>query len=337
MAKHCVVFNGLRWMLFFFSASRVDSSSEKGGSRLTNIVKMYIMDFEEEPMQYLPERLRELYNRWVDEYSDIEGLMHPLINLSDVFSAYCILADYFTDATSGKDVEQMLVGLRSADLLASALGRQDASFGGKRKYTEGLDICATLFFGLVKNHAFSDGNKRTGLLILLYQLQLFGYYVTVSVKEFEKLVVAIAANSIPSTYKNVWDKFRKQDDAVIKTLSYLLRRMVTRKNNAYKVSITMREFCAALEKSGITVDLRANKIILSAERKTFWKSRQKKEKAIPFHGWTRTVGAGTARDALKGLGIYDEIYSYNALIESKESMYDLVERFEEPLRRLKDK
>lgn len=288
-------------------------------------------------MKYLPKELKELYDRWVDEYPDIVGIEHPMINMSDVFSAYCILADYFTDRTSGKEVEQMLVGMRSAHLLASALGRQDASFGGKRKYTESLDICATLFYGLVKNHAFSDGNKRTGLLVLLYQLQLFKYYTIVSVKEFEKLVVAVASNSLADTYRNAWNKFRKKDDKEIKTISYLLRRMVSKKDNVYNVNPTMKQFCEALAGRGVRAEQRSGKIILAIERKVFFKGMIKKEKAIPFRGWTRTVGAGTARDALKGLGIYEEFDSYRSLIESRDSMYDLVERFEEPLRRLKDK
>lgn len=288
-------------------------------------------------MKYLPKGLKELYEDWIRKYPNIEGLQHPMINMEDVFSAYCILADYFTDATSDKEVEQMLVGMRSADLLASALGRQDAAFGGKRKYTESLDICSTLFYGLVKNHAFSDGNKRTGLLVLLYQLQLFGYHTKVSVKEFEKLVVAVAANTVPSSYKHAYGKFRKQEDALVKTISYLIRHMVNKKNNAYDVSVTMRQFCNALEKRGVSTELRGNKMILSVQEKKFLKTTRQKEKAIPFHGWTRTVGAGTARDALKGIGIYEEVDSYTALLESKDSMYDLVEKFEEPLRRLKDK
>ena len=57
----------------------------------------------------------------------------------------------------------MLIGVRDLNLLGSAIGRQSASFGGKTKYTNPVDICATLFYGLVKNHSFSDGNKRTAL------------------------------------------------------------------------------------------------------------------------------------------------------------------------------
>ena len=123
-------------------------------------------------MKYLRNDLREEYERIAKNVPDIEGLQHPLINFSDVLHAYFILADYFTDESSD-NIEHMLVGLRSADLLGSALGRQIVSFGGRKKYTDSIEICATLFYGLVKDHAFHDGNKRTALLTLLYQLTLY--------------------------------------------------------------------------------------------------------------------------------------------------------------------
>ena len=120
-------------------------------------------------LKYLPEDLKAEYFRLVRKRSTIEALHHPLITVEDVLRAYFILADYFTDDSSGAQKESMLVGLRSEELLASALSRQIVSFDGKTKYSNPIDICSTLFFGLVKNHAFLDGNKRVSLLILLYQ------------------------------------------------------------------------------------------------------------------------------------------------------------------------
>ena len=78
-------------------------------------------------MKYLRNDLREEYERIAKNVPDIEDLQHPLINFSDVLHAYFILADYFTDESSD-NIEHMLVGLRSADLLGSALGRQIVSF-----------------------------------------------------------------------------------------------------------------------------------------------------------------------------------------------------------------
>ena len=154
-------------------------------------------------MKYLPENLKNEYDFLVRNNPDIEGLDHPLINLSDTFQAYYILVHFFTDTSSTDESEKMLVGIRSIDLLASALCRQVVSYDGKRKYSNPLDICATLFFGLVKNHSFCDGNKRTALLILLYQLLLFGYIPCVSWKEFEKLVLSVAANKLKEIIESI--------------------------------------------------------------------------------------------------------------------------------------
>ena len=86
----------------------------------------------------------------------------------------------------------MLVGVRSFNLLTSAICRQICGYNGRRKYTDNIEICATLFFGLVKNHAFHDGNKGTALLTLLAQLQSYNYYPIAKINEFEKLVLSVA-------------------------------------------------------------------------------------------------------------------------------------------------
>ena len=290
-------------------------------------------------MQYLPDDLKRELNFLTKNNPDIDGLVHPLINLSDSFRAYFILIHYFTDSSTDEDQEKMMVGIRSIDLLASALSRQTVSFGGKLKYTDPIDICSTLFFGMVKNHSFNDGNKRTALLVLLYQLQLFGYYPTAHEKQFEKLVLHVADSSIETHYRSIYKKFKRYDDAVIRTLSYLLRRMTAKKNNAYHIAPTMREFCAALESHGVKYKIETNKAKFSYKVPGHWFTITHKEKcySIPFHGWTRTVGPKTARDTLDALGIYEQFPSYQHLLEGSDSLYELVDTFKEPLRRLKDK
>lgn len=289
-------------------------------------------------MKYLRKELKDEYNRLTKYNPDIPELEHPFINLSDTFRAYLILVDYFTDASSDDEGESMLVGIRSIDLLASALGRQMVSFEGKVKYTDPLDICATLFYGLVKNHSFSDGNKRTALLILLYQLHLFGYLPTAPKKQFEKLVLNVASGNLAITYRSYYRKFKKFDDANIQLISYLLRKMVTKKDNTYHISPTMREFCSALEKLGVSCEQINGKIKFSYVIPGKWKIFQQHEKnyTVNFGGWTRTIGAKTARETLEALGLYDQFASYQDILGGVEPLYELVDNFKEPLKRLKD-
>lgn len=56
-----------------------------------------------------------------------------------------------------------------------------------------------------------------------------------------------------------------------------------------------------------------------------------------FSGWTRTVGADTARKILSNLKLYDQYADYNDFIQGKEPMYQLVDEFRGLFRRLKDK
>lgn len=108
------------------------------------------------------------------------------------------------------------------------------------------------------------------LLILLYQLNLYGYLPQASTKEFEKLVLAVAANELDLKYNNAWKKFKKQSDKEVKTISYLLRRMVKKKDHSYHVSPTMKEFIAALEGANITTRLENGKIHLRRGVKRPW-------------------------------------------------------------------
>lgn len=289
-------------------------------------------------MKYLPAELKREYEYYIRQYPDRPELQHPFVNLSDAFRAYFILADYFMDDSCDEEQENMLIGIRSIDLLDSALCRQVVSFGGKQKYTNPLDICSTLFFGVTKNHSFSDGNKRTALLLLLYQLQMFGYVPCAPKKEFEKIVLSVADSSIDKRYKYVYKKYEDKDDPIIHTLTHIIRKMVKKKNGSYHTSPTMREFCSALNTYGVEYRIDNGKMHFSYKDHGFWKRLTQKTRSysIPFGGWTRTVGAKTARDVLRGLKLYDQFPGYQDLLNGSEPLYALVDDFKEPLRRLKD-
>ena len=288
-------------------------------------------------LKYLSEELKKEYLRVSQMCSPIEELHHPLITVEDVLRAYFILADYFTDDSGGNKKESMLVGLRSEELLASALSRQCVSFGGKNKYSDPIDICATLFFGLVKNHAFLDGNKRVSLLILLYQLFLYGYIPSVPETEFEKLVVSVAANKID---RGVLKKFmtdRLMADKEVYAIAYLLRRMVKRKNSSYHISATAKEFCDALSRADVSAELDNGKLKFRRRIKKCWPFKDEiVSYSVQFGGWSRVIGAKTARDILQSLKLYDQYPSYQDFFNGSEPLYQMIQQFEGPLRRLKD-
>lgn len=273
------------------------------------------------------------YDRLTTEYPDMDGLQSPLINISDALKAYFALADYFTDASSNSEIETMLVNVRSIDLLCSALGRQVSSFDGHIKYSAPIEVCSTLFYGMVKNHSFSDGNKRTALLILLYQLNLYNFLPMCRVTDFEKLVVSVAANCLDKDYAHVWKKFRKQDDPEILTISYLLRRMTKKKDHSFHIKITMKDMVSALEKFNVKCTPDNGKIHFERYSRRYFTTCKY---TATFGGWTRSVGPQTAREILENLKLYDQFPNYQSFIDGQDLYYNLIEDFEIPLRRLKD-
>ncbi len=67
------------------------------------------------------------------------------------------------------------LGIKSEDLLESAVQRQYTGSGNWYKYDNCYSNCATLVFGIIKNHSFYNGNKRTGLLSMIKHLYLNGF------------------------------------------------------------------------------------------------------------------------------------------------------------------
>lgn len=93
-------------------------------------------------------------------------------------------------ATGGSD------GIRDEGMLDSALNSPFQSFGGKELYPSIQAKAAQLCFGLVKNHAMIDGNKRLGTHVMLVFLALNGYELFYSQKELSDIILALASGEI---------------------------------------------------------------------------------------------------------------------------------------------
>lgn len=105
------------------------------------------------------------YNYAYSTYSPSASVNDGILSELDVFNAHFALADFFE--SSG---EEARYGILNFGLLSSAVARQSVSFCGECKWKDGESKVSTLAFGLDKNHAFNDGNKRTALLCLLLAL-----------------------------------------------------------------------------------------------------------------------------------------------------------------------
>ncbi len=100
--------------------------------------------------------------------------------------------------TGGED------GLRDEGLLDAALNAPFASFCGIDVYPSIQQKAARLCFGLVKNHAFIDGNKRIGAHVMLMFLALNGVELVYTQEELVQIILNIAAGSTTFDELLIW-------------------------------------------------------------------------------------------------------------------------------------
>ncbi len=83
-------------------------------------------------------------------------------------------------------------GVRDEGLLDSALESPFQSFSGEEFYLSIQAKAARLCYGLVKNHAMIDGNKRLGTHVMLVFLVVNGYELNYMQKELSDLILDVA-------------------------------------------------------------------------------------------------------------------------------------------------
>lgn len=89
-----------------------------------------------------------------------------------------------------------LDGIRDDSLLESALNAPFQSFDGIDVFPSIQQKAARLAFGLIKNHAFIDGNKRIGVHTMLVFLALNKIELDYTQDELSDTVLKIAAGKL---------------------------------------------------------------------------------------------------------------------------------------------
>lgn len=95
-------------------------------------------------------------------------------------------------------------GVRDTGLLDSTLTRprNQLAYGEATLF----DLAAAYAFGIVKNHPFVDGNKRTGFTIAALFVELNGYTFAAGEAEAVVRTLALAAGDISQTEYATWLK-----------------------------------------------------------------------------------------------------------------------------------
>jgi death-on-curing protein len=87
------------------------------------------------------------------------------------------------------------VGLRDDGLLKSALARPQQHFAyAESPYT--VDMAAAYTWGIVRNHPFLDGNKRTGFVVGVLFLELNGYRFNAREEDAAQMVLELASGNL---------------------------------------------------------------------------------------------------------------------------------------------
>lgn len=86
-------------------------------------------------------------------------------------------------------------GVRDENLLKSALARSQQHYAYAES-PDAIDLAAAYTGGIVRNHPFVDGNKRTGFVIGILFLEINGYSFTASEEDAANAVLQLAAAAL---------------------------------------------------------------------------------------------------------------------------------------------
>ena len=96
-----------------------------------------------------------------------------------------------------------LDGIRDKGLLESAIYSANSSFDDVEQYKTIEEKSARLAYSIVNNHAFIDGNKRIGILVMLMMLKLNNIKISYTQDELINLGLSIASGS--SNYDDIYN------------------------------------------------------------------------------------------------------------------------------------
>jgi len=101
-------------------------------------------------------------------------------------------------------------GIRDLSLLESAVFRPQTSFAGKSLYPNIYLKAAVLMHSLILNHAFVNGNKRTGVVSALVFFELNNIRIISTSSQLINLALGIEAKKANLKQISIWFKKHSQ-------------------------------------------------------------------------------------------------------------------------------
>ncbi|MFZ1965412.1 MAG: type II toxin-antitoxin system death-on-curing family toxin [Roseiarcus sp.] len=274
------------------------------------------------------------HQRWIDMLGPGDPYLSKLtIGIHEVLQAHFLLANFFFKSGEGLGG----VGPKDINLLHSALARQFVQYGGRPKWTDRIDICATLMFGLIKNHPFYDANKRTAFLTSILHLQKIGRTPILSHMDYEDFTVAIADNKLDNY--EMFDRFDlPAPDKQIAVIAHFLKRN-TREIDLRSKLITYNELNQIIHKRGLRLDNpRGNRIdvVRFVDKDSGIEFNKPVRIAhIGFQGWSKQISRKDI-DILREAARLDARHGYDSqsFFNGLDDPLTVIKKYREPLERL---
>ncbi|MDP1678909.1 MAG: type II toxin-antitoxin system death-on-curing family toxin [Candidatus Nitrotoga sp.] len=284
------------------------------------------------------QRVKSEFDRWREHFGEHDPYKaNGNMGIQDVLRAHFLIADYFYGENYGIGG----IGPKDPNLLHSAVYRQFTGFDGNDKWETPFERCATLIFGLVKDHPFYDANKRTALLVLLYFLKTIKRTPTVYQIDLENFIVDIAENNLDkhSRYKAL--KLKKDDAEIYFIADYMRRHSRVIDKQSY--TITYRELDYCLKKFKFCLS-NPNKNFIDVcrieDKRSFLglgkiKTKIVKIAHIGFPGWKCQVGKGAIATVRRETKLVPEKgVDSESFYRGTDPLYSLLAEYTGPLERL---
>ena len=96
------------------------------------------------------------------------------------------------------------LGVRDNNLLNSALNSAFQSAFGEDLFPTIIDKASRICFGIIKNHPFVDGNKRTGIHCMMVFLYVNSVSLQYTQSELVNLSLSVADGSVSQVQLKSW-------------------------------------------------------------------------------------------------------------------------------------
>ncbi|MGO2102900.1 MULTISPECIES: type II toxin-antitoxin system death-on-curing family toxin [Psychroflexus] len=172
-------------------------------------------------------------------------------------------------------------GVKNEGMLESAVERQNTGFGDFNKYPDYHSNCATLVYGIIKNHSFHNGNKRAGLLALIKHLYVNGYVLNPQLNsdEIYEFLIAIADSNIRGFSKKYRKKYsfirskteKKNNEnwelnTVIRYIGFWIKKNSKPKQTTLKGEVKISDLKKILVNKGIKLNLNGSNLEVYIEK-----------------------------------------------------------------------